>query len=507
MGETLPLLSATGIRKSFFGVEVLKGIDYAVNAGSALGLVGENGAGKSTLMNILGGGLQSNQGTMLLNGEPFCPQGPLEAEQAGIGFIHQELNLFPNLTIAENLFINDFPRLNRFIPLINKRRIVLETQKALAEVGLDRDPTTLVERLSPGERQLVEIAKALRQKARILIFDEPTTSLAEREIQRLFEIIHRLKQQGIALIYISHNLAHIQELCEDVLVLRDGERVAGGPMKQFDIDRLVTLMVGRSIENLFPQPTRTPTQTAAFVVKNLSEPNIVKGISFEVRRGEVVGISGLMGSGRSELMRILFGLDPCSEGEIWLHGHLLSGRTPRERVHAGMAFLTEDRRIEGLTLEGSIGDNIALVSLSKFTRKPLGLIDRKRLNTAVKDIRQRTQLSAQASDQQAVKTLSGGNQQKVVLAKWLLNEPELLILDEPTRGIDVGAKYEIYTLIDQLAARGKSVLVVSSEMEELIGICDRILVMSRGEITDTIETHEFDRERILKAALQGESLS
>lgn len=503
--EGRELLVAEGISKSFFGVSALKDVGYRLDTGRALGLVGENGAGKSTLMNILGGALRPDAGKMRLDGESFSPQTPREAEEAGIAFIHQELNLFGNLSIAENLFISRLPRRWSWLPLIDRRRLESEAGEALRQVGLELDPRTPVQQLAAGERQLVEIAKALQQRARIIIFDEPTTSLAQREAERLFGIIDQLKEQGIALVYISHSLDHILRLCDRCLVLRDGGRVAEGPVSDFSIGKLVSLMVGRPIDNLFPERKARPRSDVALRAIGLSEPHVIRDISFEARRGEVLGISGLMGSGRSELLRILFGLDPCSEGELQLNGVSLMSLRPRQRLRAGLAFLTEDRRGEGLAMEGSIRENLALVALPEYARRGLGLIDGKRLGADLEELGRVTRLDVTDRLNQPVKTLSGGNQQKVALGKWLLSEPQALLLDEPTRGIDVGAKFEIYGLIDRLASEGRTVVMVSSEMEELIGLCDRILVLSHGEVTDVIEPHEFDRERILNAALQGKA--
>ncbi len=496
-------LQFLAIEKSFFGVKVLADVSFAVRSGTALGLVGENGAGKSTLMNILGGNLAPDAGQMMLFGEPFAPGSPRQAEGRGVAFIHQELNLFPNLTIAENIFIGGFPRVAPWLPFIRRRSIRERTRELLGEVELDSKPDTLVEALSAGERQLVEIAKALNLDARIIIFDEPTTSLAARETERLFAIIRRLRERGISMIYISHNLAHVKDLCDDVAVLRDGELVAHGPGADFTIDQIVARMVGRTIETLFPKRETAVAPEIVFEAKDISQPGVVRRISFQLHGGEVLGVAGLLGSGRSELARILFGLDPHAEGEIRLAGEPVTRFTPRQRVDRGLAFLTEDRRAEGLCIEAAIADNIALVKLPQRTRTPFRIVQNGEVANDIRAMREAVRISPTARDAQPVKTLSGGNQQKVVLAKWLLNEPKILILDEPTRGIDVGARFEVYHLINRLAARGAGILMISSEIEELIGMCDRILVMNKGEIRDMIEPHQFDRERILKAALEG----
>ncbi|MBM3840999.1 MAG: sugar ABC transporter ATP-binding protein [Verrucomicrobia bacterium] len=560
------LLSFSGITKSFFGVAVLKEVSFSVPAGQTLGLVGENGAGKSTLMNILGGNLTPDAGQMSLAGEPHAPAAPKEATRAGVAFIHQELNLFPNLSIAENLFLAAFPRLGQKVvrgssfvdrgstdttrvqqrstinepqttnheprtrnneqrtpsiglPWIDRRTLRSRTTELLRQVGLDHPPDTPVERLSAGERQLVEIAKALSIEPRLIILDEPTTSLTARETEHLFALLNRLRERGIAMIYISHALNDVLRLCDSIVVLRDGAVVGQGPRAEWTVERMITLMVGREMEQLFPQRPRSnpgsPSASAAgpgstsgaessdaiLEVAGVTQPGIVADISFRLRAGEVLGISGLMGSGRTELARILFGLDPMERGEILLAGRPIERLSPRERVAAGIAFLTESRRDEGLCLDASIADNLALVALPRHASRPAGWLDQGAMNAALQAARRAVTLSASARDLQPAKTLSGGNQQKVVLAKWLLNEPRVFILDEPTRGIDVGAKHEVYSLINQLVGRGAGVLMISSEIEELIGMCDRILVMNRGRIRDEIHLHQFDRERILKAAL------
>ena len=491
-------LEFSSIEKSFFGVKVLKSVSFAVPAGHTLGLVGENGAGKSTLMNILGGNHQPEAGRMLLEGAPDAPRSPRDAETAGIAFIHQELNLFTNLSIAENLFLTAFPKR---AGLIHRRAIRERARELLAEVGLELPPDTLVEKLSSGERQLVEIAKALGTNPRLLLLDEPTTSLTERETARLFALLERLRERGLSMIYISHALNDVLRLCDDIVVLRDGEVAGSGARADFTADRMISLMVGRSIGQLYPPRATRPGATPVLEVRTVSQPGVVRNISLAVHRREVVGISGLMGSGRTELARILFGLDPMALGEVRLGGEPVHTLPPRERVRRGLAFLTENRRDEGLCMEASIEENITLASAPAHARHVVGWLNSGELHSSVVRIREAVKLTATARDAQPVKSLSGGNQQKVVLAKWLLTQPKLFILDEPTRGIDVGAKFEVYSLINRLAEDGAGVLVISSEIEELIGICDRILVMSRGAIRDEIHRADFDRERILKAAL------
>jgi len=494
------ILACEGIEKRFFGVRVLRDVSFALHARRVLGLVGENGAGKSTLMNILGGVLPADAGRMRLNGDPYQPKGPADATEHGIAFIHQELNLFTNLSIAENIFLTDFPRVGR-APLIRRRRLRAATRALLDAVDLDLSPDTLVEALSPGERQMVEIAKALSVRARILILDEPTTSLTARETERLFAILARLRAQGLAMIYISHILGDVLRLCDDVLVLRDGAVVGRGPRDAFSLERLITLMVGRTIDQLYPPRAAAPLPEPLLEVEGVTEPGIVRDVSFTLHRGEVLGVAGLMGSGRTELARILFGLDPMACGRIAVRGADVSRLGPRQRIRRGMAFLTERRLEEGLLLDASIADNVALVALPHFAR-PAGWVRRARLQAAVAGVADSVRLDAHALERRAAKTLSGGNQQKVVLAKWLLEQPAVFLLDEPTRGIDIGAKHEVYRLINDLTARGAGVLFISSEIEELIGLCDRILVMNGGQIAGDVPRAAFDKEALLRAALK-----
>ncbi|HEX4951740.1 MAG TPA: sugar ABC transporter ATP-binding protein [Blastocatellia bacterium] len=487
-----PLLDCSQIEKRFFGVPVLHGVNLTLAPGRVLGLVGENGAGKSTLMNILGGVVQADGGTMTLAGEAYAPLTPADATRRGVAFVHQELNLFTNLSIAENLFLPHLPR---------RKTMRTKAAELLAAVNLDIAPDTLVESLSPGERQLVEIAKALGQEARLMIFDEPTTSLTSRETERLFALIERLRAQGIAVIYISHVLADVFRLCDELLVLRDGEVVAAGSKDEFTPESLITLMVGRSLSQLYPPRHTQPTSETVLAVKAVSQPGVLENVSFKLQRGEVLGVAGLMGAGRTELARILFGLDPCARGSVHLNGAELRHRSTRERIQLGMALLTENRREEGLLMEAGLADNIALAALAGFTTR--GLIASARLNEAVNEAVAAVQIKGASRADQAVRTLSGGNQQKVVLAKWLLQKPSVFILDEPTRGVDVGARAEIYRLINQLTEQGSGVLFISSEIEELIGMCDRLFVMRQGTITANFVRAEFDRERILNAALNG----
>jgi ABC-type sugar transport system ATPase subunit len=496
------LLKVSGLNKSFFGVQVLRDVGFELPRGAVLGLVGENGSGKSTTMNILGGVLHRDSGRVELAGEEIAPASSRDALALGIAFIHQELSLFPNLSVEENIFLDHFPRRMDRLPFIDRRTLREQAKKALELIDLQISPVTPVMRLPQGERQLVEIAKALTRQARLIIFDEPTTSLTARETERLFQIINRLRAQGISIIYISHILGDVLRLCDDIVVLRDGQVVGTGPRANFTIERLVTLMVGRTIDRLFPErECGSGAHSTALSVRGVSQPGIVKEVSFDLRLGEVLGVSGLMGSGRSELARIVFGLDPYSQGEIRVGDATLPPLAPREAMRRGLAFLTEDRRGEGLMMEASITDNIVLPSLVERSSGFVHWLKPAALGEAARGVAERVRVNAKGIDRTAVRALSGGNQQKVVIAKWLLRAPTIFILDEPTRGIDVGAKFEVYKIINQMVAAGAAILFISSEIEELIGMADRIMVMGRGEVRGLFERANFDREALMNAAL------
>lgn len=491
-------LDIRGLDKSFFGVRVLKEVSIRVPRGSILGLIGENGAGKSTLMNLVGGVLNRDGGTIEVFGETYDPRTPADASAAGIAFIHQELNLFGNLSVAENLAISSMPR--HRIPVLNIGKMQADAARHLEAVGLDVAPSTPVEALSAGERQLVEIAKAVASDARIIILDEPTTSLTARESARLFDLMHRLKADGRTLIFVSHALTDVLEQCDDVVVLRDGAVVTAGPVGDFRISSLVEHMVGRSIDQLFPEvPTQSSTETV-LRVDGLTRRGVVKDVGLAVHEGEILGLFGLMGAGRTEIARMIFGVDGFDSGHIVdPSGASPRRRTPRRSIRARVGFVTEDRREQGVFMTLSVAENIAITTLRRF-RRATGMIDRKRLLEACRAIAASLRVKSGDIAVDEVKNLSGGNQQKVVLARWLLSEPRLLILDEPTRGVDVGAKHDLYVTINELAARGAGVLMVSSELEELMGTCHRILIIHKGEVFGEFRREAFDREAMLAAA-------
>ncbi|MDC7244643.1 MAG: sugar ABC transporter ATP-binding protein [Sphaerochaetaceae bacterium] len=491
------------ITKRFFGVRALKEVSFELEKGKILGLIGENGAGKSTLMNIMGGVLKPDEGQMYLKGSPYTPENPLDAACAGIEFIHQELNLFTNLSVAENILINQFPCIRK-TPLINKRIMKESCRKLLKSLNLDISPSMLVENLSPGERQLVEIAKALYSDADILLFDEPTTSLTAKETENLFSIMRKLKDEGKSIIYISHILSDVIELVDDIVILRDGQVMGGGPIEDFPVNRMINLMVGREISNVFPERTNSSKKKLVLQTDHVSETGMVRDINLKVHEGEIVGMFGLMGSGRTEFARMLFGVDPYKEGSISIHGETLPKRNPQESIKRGLAFITENRREEGLLMDSPIIENIGLVSLPDYSARVTRLVDSKRLYKRSNEVATSLRLKCNSLKNQKVKSLSGGNQQKVVIGKWLLKDPSLLIMDEPTRGIDVGAKYEVYLIMEHLASEGTGILFISSEIEELMAMCDRIIVWSRGEVMREFEREEFSQENIMRIAFRQE---
>ena len=490
------ILRLQSVGKRFPGVVALRDVSFEVRRGSGHVLLGENGAGKSTLINLLGGVLRPDEGSIWFNGAPYSPASPFEAFKAGIRVVHQELNLLSNLTVAENLLFEHFPR--RW-GLVDFREMNRRAEELLGEVGLDIAPTTEVGRLGVAQMQLVEIAKALRQESKLLVLDEPTATLTSREVDRLFEILHRLKAKGVTTLYISHRLEEIYEVGDQVTVLRDGQHVVTRSLNGLAIPDIVELMVGRTLTDQGVFRAATPVGGEALGVSGLKTASDSAEISFSVGKGEIVGIAGLVGSGRTEAVRALFGADPKAAGTIRIEGREVEITSPKDAVAHGLCLATEDRKGQGLLLDMSCAQNMTITDLTRISRR--GLLQSQAENGAserlVKELRVKT-----PSIHQAVRTFSGGNQQKVVIAKWLFRGPKAFIFDEPTRGIDVGAKAEIYELLSDLAADGKGILVVSSDLPELMAICHRILVFSKGRIAGEVPRAEFDQHRILSLAYQ-----
>lgn len=485
------------VSKDFFGVYAITDVSLELNKGDVLGLIGENGAGKSTMMNIVSGVLQPTSGKMFFEGVPYEPKHPGDAERIGISFIHQELNLFNNLNVIDNMFINGFKRI-KGLPLNDNKAMAEIAKKVLQEVGLEISPYTKLEKLSMGERQLVEIAKSILGNPKVIIFDEPTTSLTNKETEKLFGIIEKLKAEGKSIIYISHILEDVQRLTNKIAVLRDGVITASGKTETFTIDQMISNMVGRSIEQMYPPRIDKLDEEVLLSVKNLNQPGVVKNINLELHKGEILGIYGLMGAGRSELVNILFGLDEYESGQIIFKGKELKKQSPIERIRAGMGYITENRKEEGLFLEFSVAENVNIANLKTLSKS--GVVNKKKALENAEDAKKMFSIKCEAVNKHLVKGLSGGNQQKVVIAKWVSTKPELLIVDEPTRGIDVGAKSEVYTILNNLARQGTGILMVSSEMEELIGNCSRIIVMNKGMITGELNEKEISTESLLHAA-------
>lgn len=488
-----PLLRMEGITKSFSGVSVLRGVDLDLRAGEVLALLGENGAGKSTLIKVLAGAHVPDAGTIAIEGRVTPMRSPIEARRAGVAVIYQEFNLVPGLTAAENIFLGQ--ERGPWLRHGAERRRAAEL---FGRIGVAIDPDMPCHCLSIAQQQVVEIAKALAADARILVLDEPSATLTPQEVERLFAVMRDLQAQGLGLIYISHRLVEIDAIAQRVLVLRDGEVVGTRQVGQVDRDQLIEMMVGRRLDQEFPRRQVSPGEPR-LVVSNLRRGVAVRDVSFSIRRGEVLGLTGLVGSGRTETARLIFGADRAEAGRIELDGRLLHIASPRDAIRAGIALLTEDRKGQGLVVAHSARDNFGLPNLHHWSR--LGWLssggERQAFAGYIDSLRIRL-----ASPEQPARTLSGGNQQKVVLAKWLEQHGEVLLFDEPTRGIDVGAKYEIYQLINALAAQGKAILLISSELPEVLGMADRILVMHEGRITgEIIEGRTATQEQIMRLAV------
>ena len=471
-----PILTVRGVTKSFPGVRALKGVDLTIYPGEVHALVGENGAGKSTLMKILVGAQLPDGGEIKLDGKPVHFHTPHQARAAGIGIIYQELTIAPNLTVAGNVFLGSEETKLGF--LTDTGSMIAHTQQVLDRLGARFKAGQLANHLSIAEQQQVEIARALFYKSRILVMDEPTTALSDRETERLFSVVKQLRSEGMAIIYISHRMAEIYELSDRLSVFRDGEYIGELTRPEFTSERIIEMMVGRKLEDLYPEKTAAPGEVV-LRVKNMSDKELVKNAGLELRAGEVLGLAGLVGAGRTELARLIFGADPKVSGEVYLKGKLVNIKHPIDAVKEGIGYVPEDRKLAGVFLGMSCRDNIAMNIFGRHAKA--GVID-------FGDVNERSKVQAKSLRLRAASLwvraggLSGGNQQKLLLARWLEINPKVLILDEPTRGVDIGAKAEIYSVIQQLANKGMAVIFISSELPELIGVCKRVMVMREGVV-------------------------
>lgn len=488
-----PILSLRGICKSFGPTEVLTRLDLDIHAGEVVALLGENGAGKSTASNIISGSIPATSGKMTWQGADFAPANPKEAMDAGIGMIHQELMLLPHVSIAENIFIGRYPlKYGR----VDQREMEMRAHQGLERLGLDISPRRTVAGLSTASQQLIEIAKALTLNARLLILDEPTAALGGEETKLLFQQIERLKAEGVGILYISHRLEEIRKIADRIAVLRDGEKVREFDTADVPVRTIVEAMVGRTMEQMFP-PLAKPKEETILEVEGLSAPSgTFNDVSFKVRRGEIFGIAGLVGSGRTELVRAIAGADPLKSGVVKMNGEALRLNAPSDAIRKGIVLVPEDRKLQGVILQHAISDNIAYSNLDNVSGS--GWIVNGQVQTFADE--QIETFGVKGTGRQRADEMSGGNQQKIVIAKWLARKPRVVLLDEPTRGIDVGARSSIYEIINELAAEGVAVVVVSSDLEEVLGVSNRILVMAAGRQAGILDHSEANDVSVMELA-------
>ncbi|MFN3650170.1 MAG: sugar ABC transporter ATP-binding protein [Armatimonadota bacterium] len=494
-----PLLQMLGISKRYPGVVALDDVSFEVRSGEVHALMGENGAGKSTLMKTLAGAERADTGEIRLDGKPVQIQSPHDAMDLGINIIYQEFNLVPHLSVAENIYLGREP--GAAVPgFINFKKLFADAQAVMDSLGVHVDVRAEVSRLSVAQQQMVEIAKATSRNSRIIAMDEPSATLTDHELKNLFELIRRLRSQGVGIIYISHRMEEITEICDRVTVLRDGRFVSTRDIAETDRDEIIRMMVGRELKESIP---KRPAEVGEPVleVRNLTRKGVFEDISFTVRRGEIVGIGGLVGAGRTEVARAIFGADPVDSGEILVFGKPYRPKSPRDAIASGIGLVPEDRKSLGLVLNMAVRENTTLANLDLLTM--LGFVNRKREREVAEEYRKDLRIRTPTIEQEA-KNLSGGNQQKVVLAKWLFTESQLLIFDEPTRGIDVGSKVEIYELMNELAAKGAAMIMISSELPELLGMSDRVLVMHEGRLAGELSREEATQEKVMQLATGGE---
>lgn len=488
------LLQMEGISKSFPGVKALDDVHLNVRPGTVHALMGENGAGKSTLMKVLIGMYHADAGTVTFGGQQVQIPDTATALGLGISMIHQELSPIPHMTVAENVYLGREP-VNR-LGFVDKRRMAADTGQLLERLQMAINPRATMRTLSIAQSQMVEIAKAISYDSRLIIMDEPTSAITEREVDHLHRIIRSLRESGVAIIYITHKMDEVFKISDYVTVFRDGRHVATMPAEELDRQKLITLMVGRELTHMFPKEDAEIGEVA-MSVRGLSRNGVLSDISFELRRGEILGLAGLMGAGRTEVLEAIFGITRIDAGTIEIHGKPTKIRSPSDAIHSGLALLTEDRKLTGIMGVLSVRDNMTVASLPRFS--PGGVLRMKQMDRECQEQRQSLAIKT-PSIYQLIKLLSGGNQQKVLVSRWLLTAPEILMIDEPTRGIDVGAKAEIHRLMSKLAGQGKAILMVSSEMPEILGMSDRVLVMHEGRLTGEFSRAEATQERIMQAA-------
>lgn len=486
-----------GIDKSFGGNAVLKNAGFLLEGGEIHALMGENGAGKSTLMKILTGVYTKDAGTVIVDGEEVHYKNPQEAEKAGIVFIHQELNVLFDLTVEENMFLGKEIH-NRF-GVCDKKAMRAQVKQILDKLGVNIAPGEVMSNLSVGQQQMIEIAKALMVDAKVIIMDEPTAALTQSETEVLFKVVKSLREKGVSIVYISHRMEEIFELCDRITILRDGSYIATKAIKDTDMNDVVKMMIGREIGERYPQRD-CKIGDVMLDVQNLACPGVFEKVSFQVRAGEILGVSGLMGAGRTEIMQAIFGNMPHVTGKIIIDGREVQNKSPQQAMKNGIGFITEDRKVEGLMLEESIMKNISMANLGRISRH--GVLDKKAEQNLVKRGIEELHIKC-FGPQHECDNLSGGNQQKVVFAKWIYTEPKVLILDEPTRGVDIGAKKEIYNIINDLAAKGVAIIMVSSELPEVLGMSDRIMVVREGMVRGVLDKKEADQENIMILATGG----
>ncbi|MFP3043212.1 sugar ABC transporter ATP-binding protein [Treponema primitia] len=491
------LVQMEGIEKSFPGVHALINCSFELLPGEIHGLIGENGAGKSTLMKVLSGIYGKDAGTIKVRGELAEAHNTKQAQALGISIIHQELNLMKHLTAAQNIFIGREHK-KGFNFLVDDKEINRKSEELFKLINLNLDPRVLVASLTVAQQQMIEIAKALSFNSDVLIMDEPTSALSDSEIDELFKVIRGLKSQGKGIVYISHRMDELHRICDRITVMRDGQYVATSHMKEISTEQIISQMVGREIYESHHPHGDTSKNEVVLEVKHLNRGRAVQDVSFELHRGEILGFAGLLGAGRTETMRLIFGADPMDSGEIIVKGKKALIKQPKDAVRHGIGYLSEDRKRYGLALGMSVKVNTVMASLSKFL-KPLGVIDEAKAKKVTEEYIQRLNTKTPNVEQQA-KNLSGGNQQKVVVGKWLVRDSDILIFDEPTRGIDVGAKSEIYKLLNELADQGKSIIMISSELPEVLRMSHRIVVMCEGRVTATLGTVDSTQEKIMSYA-------